>query len=261
MLTLFVVKSGILSDLKIVREIPVALAERITIDRDIPHCLVAPRDPIGLHESDQIGVAAGVQRAGNIHFFEQPFFPEIAIQPLAPQLRIPGRMADSTFASDEQVVFNQVVVSAMDKDCAKIPACGPDEDISKNFLAAGSIIEINSAAPVAEFAADIMPVIVTDHISALGWISPHIEGSTVVSFHPGVMDFIQFDDVVIAKKPDSLVRAIVQEVIPGHNTHSTDMQMKGMSSLALGDIPDVVIDGLVPAGDQLLAIPALEGNP
>ena len=77
-----------------------------------------------------------------------------------------------------------------------------------------------------------MPKIVPKRRAALGRIPPHIERAAVIRFHSGVMNLVKFDNVIVAREADSLMRTVVEKIVREPHADSTKVDMVSVGPLA-----------------------------
>ena len=103
-----------------------------------------------------------------------------------------------------------------------------------------------------------MPKIVPKRRAALGRIPPHIERAAVIRFHSGVMNLVKFDNVIVAREADSLMRTVVEKIVREPHADSTKVDMVSVGPLAARDVMNGVIDRLVPTWCESFSISAAD---
>src|SRR6185295_7427238 len=116
------------------------------------------------------------------------------------------------------------------------------EYVPKHSLPAGSVVEIDGATTMHAGAADVMPEIITQRRAALGGISPHVKGTTIVRFHAGMVNLVEFDEMIVARQADGLMGAFMQQVVREPNADTANVNVVRMGPLASRDMMDMIVD-------------------
>ena len=68
------------------------------------------------------------------------------------------------------------------------------------------------------------------------------------------MDFVELDEMVIARETDGLVWSVVEQIVGEPDADAGQMNVPGMCPLAARDVVDVIVDCLMPARREGLAV-------
>ncbi len=216
---------------------------------------------------EQRGVAFTVGRFRVVHRCE-PFLHHV------PAVGVPAVIdVQGGYALDKDIVLHHVVAAPANHDAAQRH---PVEDVAEDGRAAAAVVEIHAPGLVRRLiavhpvlvrpqpgeaeAVDVVKLVVPDDIAALGPVAAHVERAVVGAFHAHVVDVIELDDVLVAAKENRDVGRVVYQIVRHAVADAADVHAGLIGLVEFPEVVNVVVDCLVPAGCQCLAVTARKHN-
>jgi hypothetical protein len=111
---------------------------------------------------------------------------------------------------DKDVVFDAMVATATDEDCAGTTG----EDIANNNAATGAIIHVDARR------IEIVKKIVLDANTAFGPIALHKNSTHIFGFETDVVDAVVSDEVFVSRKLNGRIGTVMDVVVCCANAYA-----------------------------------------
>ncbi|MFM1943117.1 MAG: hypothetical protein RI897_2099 [Verrucomicrobiota bacterium] len=121
-------------------------------------------------------------------------------------------------AIEEDVILDLVITAAAEED----GALDVFEEVAGDGGAADTVVHVDAHGAHAD-AAGIVDEIMDDTVAAVGPIAAGVDGAYVAGFEGDVMDFVEFDAVVIAREEDGAMGMVVDEVVAGEVADAAEL--------------------------------------
>ena len=147
---------------------------------------------------------------------------------------------DCRITVDEDVVLDLEVPSTAEKHRpVKLP-----QHITVDVCAADAVIHIDSHRAHTHSAGMVNEVVAYD-VSAECVVPARIDSTNIAGLKTNVMDFVEFDKVVIAPKKDCAMRMVMDQVVGNAETHARHQNRGHIASGPSGYVVNVVVVGEV----------------
>ncbi len=153
-------------------------------------------------------------------------------------------------AVDEQVVLHDAVPPSADECGSRYPI----EQVAGDLRSAEHIVQVDPHTSAPLEAVDVVHVVVADDGAAHGPVAAGIDGPGVVRLVANAVDFVQFDEVIVATEPHAHVRGVVNQVVRGTIADPLQRDARPVDSLPAGVVMDVIVLGEMPGGGKRLAV-------
>lgn len=163
---------------------------------------------------------------------------------------------DGGFAVDEDVILDEVVASAADES----GAAGAIEEVAVDRDAAAEIVEIDAAYAVEAGADQVVKVVEAYDGSARGVVASNVDGADVTGFFGDMVDFVVFDEVVVAFEEERHVGRVVDEVVGSSVSDAFEGDGGIVGAVDEAEIVEVVVDDVVVSSFEGCPIATGEGD-
>ena len=105
-----------------------------------------------------------------------------------------------------------------------------------------------------------MEVVVADDVAPLRPVAPDVERPGVAGVRADAIHLIELEDVVVAPEQDGGVRRVVHPVVCHAVAHAAEEDGRPVGADPAAEVVDVVVDRIVPAGFERLAVAASQDD-